>query len=84
IAEQIDIPFDRSVTESLTGISREESIESMLTFGGAKTKYTNAEKQKHMHLKNQYYQTLISKMTPENLLPGIGRLLCELKGETIK
>ncbi|WP_338443272.1 beta-phosphoglucomutase [Bacillus spizizenii] len=84
IAEQINIPFDRSVNESLKGISREESLESILTFGGAETKYTNAEKQKLMHLKNQYYQTLISKLTPENLLPGIGRLLCELKGENIK
>ncbi len=37
-----------------------------------------------MHQKNQYYQTLISKLTPEDLLPGIGRLLCQLKNENIK
>ncbi|ARV46471.1 beta-phosphoglucomutase [Bacillus inaquosorum] len=84
IAEQIDIPFDRGVNESLKGISREESLESILILGGAETKYTNAEKQKLMHLKNQYYQMLISKLMPKDLLPGIGRLLCELKGENIK
>ncbi|AMA53957.1 beta-phosphoglucomutase [Bacillus inaquosorum] len=84
IAEQIDIPFDRGVNESLKGISREESLESILIHGGAETKYTNAEKQELMHQKNQYYQTLINKLMPKDLLPGIGRLLCELKGENIK
>ncbi|MBL3648012.1 MULTISPECIES: beta-phosphoglucomutase [unclassified Bacillus (in: firmicutes)] len=84
IAEQIDIPFNRSVNESLKGISRAESLESMLIIGGAQTKYTNAEKQALMDQKNQYYQMLISKLTPEDLLPGIGRFLCELKGENIK
>ncbi|MCY9007967.1 beta-phosphoglucomutase [Bacillus inaquosorum] len=84
IAEQIDIPFDKGVNESLKGISREESLESILIHGGAETKYTNAEKQELMHQKNQYYQTLISKLMPKDLLPGIGRLLCELKGENIK
>ncbi|MCY9061032.1 beta-phosphoglucomutase [Bacillus inaquosorum] len=84
IAEQIDIPFDKGVNESLKGISREESLESILILGGAETKYTNAEKQELMHQKNQYYQTLISKLMPKDLLPGIGRLLCELKGENIK
>ncbi|MDU0155287.1 beta-phosphoglucomutase [Bacillus cabrialesii] len=84
IAEQIDIPFDRSMNEGLKGISREESLESILKVSGAETKYTNAEKQELMHQKNQYYQTLISKLTPEDLLPGIGRLLCELKNENIK
>lgn len=51
IAEQIDIPFDRGVNESLKGISREESLESILIHGGAETKYTNAEKQELMHQK---------------------------------
>ncbi|WP_375004555.1 beta-phosphoglucomutase [Bacillus velezensis] len=83
-AEQIDIPLDRSVNESLKGISREESLESILIFGGAEKKFTHAEKQELMHQKNQYYQTLISRLTPEDLLPGIGRLLCELKNEHIK
>ncbi len=36
IAEQIDIPFDRNVNEGLKGISREESLESILIFGGRK------------------------------------------------
>ena len=37
-----------------------------------------------MHRKNRDYQMLISKLTPEDLLPGIGRLLCQLKNENIK
>ncbi len=36
IAEQIDIPFDRDMNERLKGISREESLESILIFGGRK------------------------------------------------
>ncbi|MGF7534302.1 beta-phosphoglucomutase [Bacillus mexicanus] len=84
IAEQIDIPFDRSVNESLKGISREESLERLLIFGGAETRYTNAEKKELLYQKNHYYQTLISKLTPEDLLPGIGGLLCELKSQHIK
>ncbi|GFM14290.1 beta-phosphoglucomutase [Bacillus sp. FW1] len=84
IAEQINIPFDRDMNERLKGISREASLERILIFGGAEKKYTHAEKQELMHQKNQYYQTLISKLTPEDLLPGIGRLLCQLKNENIK
>ncbi|UUI83787.1 beta-phosphoglucomutase [Bacillus halotolerans] len=84
IAEQIDIPFDRSMNESLKGISREKSLENILIYGGAEASYTNAEKQDLLHQKNKYYQTLISKLTPEDLLPGIGRLLRELKVENIK
>lgn len=84
IAEQINIPFDRDMNERLKGISREESLESILISGGAETKYTNAEKQELMHRKNHDYQTLIGKLTPEDLLPGIGRLLCQLKNENIK
>lgn len=45
IAEQIDIPFDRNVNEGLKGISREESLESILIFGGAEKRFTHAEKQ---------------------------------------
>ncbi|MDR4433102.1 beta-phosphoglucomutase [Bacillus tequilensis] len=84
IAQQIDIPFDRRMNERLKGISREESLESLLISGGAETRYTNAEKQELMHQKNHYYQTLIGKLTPEDLLPGISRLLSELKNEHIK
>ncbi|AEP92489.1 beta-phosphoglucomutase [Bacillus subtilis subsp. subtilis str. RO-NN-1] len=84
IAEQIDIPFDRDMNERLKGISREESLECILISGGAETRYTNAEKQELMLQKNHDYQTLISKLTPEDLLPGIGRLLCQLKNENIK
>lgn len=51
IAEQINIPFDRDMNERLKGISREESLESILISGGAETKYTNAEKQELMHRK---------------------------------
>ncbi|OIS63137.1 beta-phosphoglucomutase [Bacillus subtilis] len=84
IAEQINIPFDRGMNERLKGISREASLERILIFGGAEKKYTHAEKQELMHQKNQYYQTLISKLTPEDLLPGIGSFLCELKNENLK
>lgn len=84
IAEQINIPFDRDMNERLKGISREESLESILISGGEETRYTNEEKQELMHRKNHDYQTLISKLTPEDLLPGIGRLLCQLKNENIK
>lgn len=84
IADQIHIPFDRSFNESLKGISREKSLETILVHGGAAAKYSKAEKQALMFQKNQHYQTLISKLTPKDLLPGISRLLCELKNENIK
>ncbi|MGN9863867.1 beta-phosphoglucomutase [Bacillus swezeyi] len=84
LAEQLSIPFDRDFNESLKGISREKSLEKMLNHGGAAEKYTKAEKQNLMLQKNRHYQKLIQNLTPADLLPGISRLLCELKSEKIK
>ncbi|MFN2747981.1 beta-phosphoglucomutase [Bacillus sp. z60-18] len=84
IAEQLHIPFDRSFNESLKGIGREESLEKMLGHGGVAERYAKAEKQALLAEKNRYYQTLIENIGPEQLLPGIGRLVRDLKAAKIK
>ncbi|WP_270573422.1 beta-phosphoglucomutase [Bacillus glycinifermentans] len=84
IAEQLHIPFDRSFNESLKGIGRQQSLDNILTRGGAASTFTTAEKQALMRQKNQYYQKLIENLAPGDLLPGIGKLLSELKDEHIQ
>ncbi|MCY8088939.1 beta-phosphoglucomutase [Bacillus sonorensis] len=84
IAEQLHIPFDRDFNERLKGISREESLERILDHGGLSATYSKSAKRDLLVMKNQYYQKLIDNITPRDLLPGIGRLLCELEKKRIK
>lgn len=82
IADELNIPFDRKYNENLRGISRMESLELILKRGDQQ--YSLDEKLKLAEKKNEYYQQLINKMTPADLLPGIGSLLQELKAKGIK
>lgn len=82
IADELGIPFDRDYNENLKGISRMESLELILKLGDRQ--YSLDEKKKLAEKKNDYYQELIDRMTPADLLPGIASLLAALKARGIK
>lgn len=84
LGEKIGITFDKKFNENLKGVDRMESLERILALGKKEKDYTSEEKIALATEKNDFYQTLIKKMTPENLLPGINDLLHDLKRHDIK
>lgn len=84
IADRLGIPFGEEYNEKLKGVSRMESLNLILDNGRGRERYTEEEKEAWAVEKNENYKKLISQITPDNLMPGIGRLLKELKSEGIR
>ncbi len=64
--------FDLSTTdhESLRWLSRWESLEKIMEWGGI-TYMTEAEKLHWSDVKNNWYIELVNRMTPADVLPGV-------------
>lgn len=80
LADEIGVPFDREANEALRGVSRRESL--MLLLNGHQA--TEPEIQNMMARKNRYYQELLQRLTPDNILPGALDLLAELKAAGVQ
>jgi beta-phosphoglucomutase len=68
LAEQIGIKFTGNDNERLKGVSRMDSLDIILEIGNV-TLPDNL-KLEYAKLKNDWYVEYISKMTPEEILPG--------------
>ncbi|MFN4214938.1 beta-phosphoglucomutase [Exiguobacterium sp.] len=79
LGEDLGIPFDREFNETLKGVSRTESLERILSLGGREQDFSLEEKEQLATKKNEHYVSLISKITSEDILPGIEVFLQELK-----
>ena len=79
LANKLGIPFDENYNERLKGVSRMESLNLILDNGRGREQYTQEEKERWANEKNNNYKELIRQITPNDLLPGIGELLKELK-----
>lgn len=84
IAEEIGIKIDRSFNEALKGVSRTESLERILRYGGREGDFSQEEKEILARKKNSLYKELITKITRADLLPGIWDLLQDLRSGGIK
>ncbi len=84
LADEIGIDIDREFNETLKGVSRMESLERILIHGNKQNNFTVEEKEKMADDKNQYYISLIEKITPKDILPGISKLLENIKSNNIK
>lgn len=84
IADKLSIPFDSNYNEKLKGVSRMESLNLILDNGKGRDAYSLEEKEQLAFEKNENYKELIKQITPEDLLPGIKKLLTELKVHNIK
>ena len=76
LAEEENIPFDRTVNEKLRGVSRRQSLEILL--GDHIHRYSAAQFQEMMDRKNTYYRHLLRSLTDQDYLPGARRLLDQL------
>lgn len=78
IAEELDIPFDRTVNNRLRGVSRMQSLEIILEqyTGPALAK---AEKEDLAFEKNEVYRKLLAQMTEKDLSPEVKQTLDALR-----
>ncbi|MBP1040745.1 beta-phosphoglucomutase [Vagococcus sp. BWB3-3] len=84
LGKKMGIEIDREFNEKLKGISRMDSLERILAYGGKADRYTDSEKELLAADKNGEYVKLIEDITPADLLPGIPQLLLDLKASGIK
>jgi beta-phosphoglucomutase len=77
LADELDIPFDRDKNERLKGVSRMESLAIILEDSGLH--FSENEKAALADRKNEVYKEMIGRITPADLLPGIGKLLDALQ-----
>lgn len=73
MADELGIPFTEVDNEQLKGVSRTESMRRILAMGGM-TK-SNIEIEEMTTKKNHIYVEIISKMTPDDILPGVVEFL---------
>jgi kojibiose phosphorylase len=77
LAAQLGFDFSIEQNEALKGVSRLRSLELLLEAGGLS--FPEAEKKHLAEQKNIWYVEYISKMGPDELLPGVLELLNNLK-----
>ena len=82
MADEEGIYFDKTINNRLRGVSRMESLEIVLE--RAEKEYSEEEKIKLAERKNSYYKEFITKLTPNDILPGAKENLEELRKNGIK
>ena len=82
LADQLGIHFTEEDNERLKGVSRMASLEIILEIGNRKL--NNRQKQEYAALKNNWYIDYISKMTPDEILPGCLKFINELREANIR
>lgn len=71
LAASLGISIGREFNEELKGVARMESLERILRHGGKENAYSASEKAKLAERKNQRYVSLLSSLTPSDILPGV-------------
>lgn len=82
LANELGFDFTEEDNEKLKGISRVQSLELILGWGGVEK--TPAEKLELATRKNTWYVEMIQAMTPEEILPGAKEFLEEVKAAGLK
>ena len=82
LAEELGIEFSVEDNERLKGVSRMHSLEIILEIGNTTLDYD--KKIELAEKKNIWYVDYISKLTPEDILPGVLGFLESTKANSIK
>lgn len=80
LAEEEGFTFNRSINENLRGVSRQRSLEIILNGRPVEPEAFD----RLLACKNQYYVESLTKITPNDLLPGALDILNNLKAQGIK
>lgn len=84
LAKELGITLTDAQLDGLRGLSRMDSLELILKYGGQEDKYSEAEKEKFAAEKNAKFLEQVETMTPEDILPGIPKLLADAKEQGLK
>ncbi|MEY3928046.1 MAG: beta-phosphoglucomutase [Bacteroidota bacterium] len=82
MASELGIHFGEAENEQLKGVSRAESLNRILAWGGLTM--PEAEKQRWMTLKNTWYLELVAGMPADDYLPGAHEFLVASRAAGIK
>jgi len=82
VANSLGFEFTEKHNELLKGVSRVKSLEILLNIGGVKL--PEEKIQELLLTKNEEYLGYVNKMTADEILPGVNRLLDYLDGNNIK
>lgn len=77
LANELSFDFTEAANEKLKGISRKESLDLILGWGGVDK--SEAERAELATSKNSWYVEMIAQMTPAEILPGTLEFLQALK-----
>ncbi len=84
LGDSLGVEVNLELNELLKGISRQESLEIILKETGIFDNFTDVERQALAERKNRAYVASLESLTPQDLLPGIGDCLKDLKKRGIK
>ncbi len=82
MADEEGLKFDKEMNKKLLGISREASLEVILKENGVV--WTNEKKAEWCIKKNEIYKKSLETLTEKDILPGIKKLLEDLKSHGVK
>lgn len=82
IADELSIPFDRTVNNRLRGVSRMESLEIILE--RSTRSFSGEEKAELAERKNNRYRELLQSLTPDAVVPEVRQTLSVLKSRGMK
>lgn len=83
LSDELGMEFDRELNEQLKGVSRLDSLEVILLHNKKADMYTAEQKEALAETKNQHYVSLIQKVSPDDILPGIKDLIDRLRTQKI-
>ncbi len=82
LAKELGFDFSENDNEQLKGVSRMTSLDILLGIG--ELTFSQEEKLELADKKNKWYVEYISKMTPEEILPGVINFINNIKDNNIK
>jgi beta-phosphoglucomutase len=73
IAEKFGFELSKTQNQVLKGVSREESLDRILSWGGISI--DRFEKKKYLEKKNELYKEFINNLSQMDILPGVNKLI---------
>lgn len=84
LGDSLGVEITLELNEGLKGLGRQETLTLILKEAGLYDQYTETERQVLADRKNRSYVASLENLTPQDLLPGIGDCLKDLKERDIK
>jgi beta-phosphoglucomutase len=82
LARELGYELTLADNENLKGVSRMKSLEIVLELGGVTA--TEHEKELMANKKNTWFNDYVERMMPEEIFPGVRKLIVDLKKNGIK